>query len=78
MPEFIEVSKLIAIMRAMRDEFQREANQSILKHDHAQGMSALGGLDAIQRVESRIESVCGVQFPAGAADKIRVLRGRRG
>jgi hypothetical protein len=41
----------------IREELQREANQSILKSDHAQGLSALGGLDALHRIESRVQMI---------------------
>lgn len=78
MSQHIDVSKLISLLADLKEEFQREANQSILKHDQAQGMSALGGLDAVQRVERRIKLSLGVQFPEAPAGQIRVLRGKRG
>jgi hypothetical protein len=78
MSQHIDVSKLVSLLADLKEEFQREANQSILKHDPSQGMSALGGLDAVQRVERRIKLSLGVQFPEIPAGQIRVLRGRRG
>ena len=45
------------IIADIHEELQREANQSILKKDHAQGLAALGGIDALQRLEHRISMV---------------------
>ena len=73
----IAVSKLVALLDEIKDEFQREANQSILKHDSSQGMAALSGLDAVQRIERRIALSLGVEFPDGRENKVTVLRGRK-
>ena len=74
-----DLSRLIANLRA---DLQREANQSILKRDHSQGMAALGGLDALERLENRIASIYPqYRFPAKKEEhtgqsKVRTLRGK--
>lgn len=78
MSQQIDVCSLISILHDLKGEFQREANQSILKHDASQGMAALGGLDAVQRIERRIKLILNVEFPEIPVGKLRVLRGKRG
>lgn len=74
----VPVPHLCKLLDEVREEFEREAHQSILKKDHAQGMAALGGMDAVRRIERRIALSHGVNFGDGRENKIRVLRGKRG
>lgn len=46
--------ELAAILDDIHRELQLSVNQSVLKHDYVQGLGALGGLDAIQRLETRL------------------------
>lgn len=78
MSQQIDLSRLASILNDLKGEFQREANQSILKHDQAQGMSALDGLDAVQRIERRIKLALGVEFSDAPFGPVPVLRGKRG
>jgi len=74
----IDLEKLGRILDDIKEEFQREVNQSVLKGTAgSQGMAALGGLDAVQRIERRISISLGVSFADGREDKVRELRGKR-
>lgn len=74
----VEIPRLCTLLDEVREEFEREAYQSILKKDHCQGMAALGGMDAVRRIERRIALQHGVVFGDGRENKVRVLRGKRG
>lgn len=73
----IDVEKLMRVFDEAKEEFQREANQAIRQSDMSKGMAALGGLDAIQRIERRISSSFGFSFSDGRENNIRELRGKR-
>jgi len=73
----IQIPQLCKLLDEVREEFEREAHQSILKKDHAQGMAALGGMDAVRRIERRIAVNFSLSFPDGRENKVRVLRGKR-
>lgn len=51
----LDPARLAQVFEDLYEELQREANQSILKRDHAQGMFALGGMDGLERFERRIK-----------------------
>jgi hypothetical protein len=74
----IEIPRLCKLLDEVREEFEREAHQSILKKDHSQGMAALGGMDAVRRIERRIAINFSIAFPDGRENKVRELRGKRG
>jgi hypothetical protein len=74
----IDIPRLSKMLDEVREEFEREAHQSVLNHDHAQGMAALGGLDAVRRIERRIALQFNLSFPDGRENKVRELRGKRG
>lgn len=50
----IACKEVLRIVGDLREQFQREANQSILKKDHGQGLAALGSMDALERFERRL------------------------
>lgn len=81
-----DIQVVARVLQDLRDQLQREANQSILRRDHSQGLAALGGLDALQRFESRLSLACPeLRFAAKIEatqphrqDKVSPLRGKRG
>ena len=83
MSEF-RLKDLVRMMVDLREDLQREANQSILKQDHSQGLAALGGMDALRRLETRIALVWpeyrfGVQAEESQPHRqtqVRPLRGK--
>ncbi len=79
----IPFSKVLDALQDLSEQIQREANQSILKRDHCQGLAALGGLDALERLESRLRLSLGAASSALGVSrvprsKVRPLRGRVG
>jgi hypothetical protein len=74
----LDIPRLTNLLEEVRQDFNREAHQSILKKDHSQGMAALGGIDAVGRIERRIAFVFGVAFADRPETKVAVLRGKRG
>lgn len=73
----IDVEKLGLIFDQTKEEFQREANQAIRKNDMSQGVAALGGLDAVQRIERKVSILLGVSFADKRENNVRELRGKR-
>jgi hypothetical protein len=76
---------LAAILDDVHRELQLSVNQSVLKHDMVQGLSALGGIDAIQRLETRLAiqwpeyrfPARGVELERARPPAVSPLRGKR-
>ena len=47
----IDAKKLFDLIAEVHEQFQREVNQSVPKNDNAQGIRALGGMGALERLE---------------------------
>jgi hypothetical protein len=73
----IDLERLSRILDDAKEEFQREVNQAVLKNNMNQGVAALGGLDAVQRIERRISITLGVSFTDARENKVREMRGKR-
>lgn len=72
----LSVERLRQLLFDMREEFTREMKQSILKRDHSQGLAAMGGLDAVERLENRLSAVVGCEVDRRrSAPALRGVRG---
>ena len=84
-PRAFTLEELARILADLHREFQLQVNQSVLKHDMVQGLAALGALDAIQSLETRLAIHWPeYRFPARGAELERArppavspLRGKR-
>lgn len=54
-PQTIELSRLFQWIADVRSQFTREIDQAILKRDLYQGVEALGGRDACDRIREQID-----------------------
>jgi hypothetical protein len=83
MTEF-RLKDLAAMILDLLEDLQLQANQSILKHDHSQGLASLGGMDALRRLETRIAliwpeyrfSAHSEKSTPARQSKVRPLRGK--
>ncbi len=86
----IDLKKLLDIFAELHEELQREVNQSVLKNDREQGVHALAGMGALERLERKLKLRFGLFERAedlesdGSVQRIeelphltRTVRGRR-
>jgi hypothetical protein len=74
MPLILSPVTLKRVIADMREHLQREANQAILKRELDQGHLALGGIDALDRLERTLGIVFGSAWPLAVDTKLSVVR----
>lgn len=55
-PQTVQLDRLYQWIDDLRRQFSREIDQALLKHDLYQGMEALGGRDACDRIRRQIDT----------------------
>lgn len=55
-PQTVQLDRLFQWISDLREQFTREIDQALLKHDLYQGMEAMGGRDACDRIRRQIDA----------------------